>query len=77
MKSQYLSTLFIATVFLFTCCSQKSGKSTSNDPILSRSIPDTIKEKMIWIPEGSFTMGSNDPAFADARPGYPERFLDG
>lgn len=33
-----------------------------------RAIPDTIPSRMVWIPGGTFAMGSEDPAFPDAGP---------
>jgi len=68
MKSQSLPILFIVILFIFTACDQKPLKSDSNDPDSSGDISDTIEEKMVWIPEGTFAMGSDDPAFADSRP---------
>lgn len=49
---------------------KKHDKSTSaNDTEFKNSITvDSIKNKMLWIPGGSFNMGSDEPAFADAAP---------
>lgn len=44
-------------------CTQSSNKIDS-----STKVTDTISEKMLWIPAGSFDMGSVDPAFADSQP---------
>ncbi|MEJ7694276.1 SUMF1/EgtB/PvdO family nonheme iron enzyme, partial [Daejeonella sp.] len=67
MKS--LSLLITAFFFIsaFFSCTQKTKDSSKEEAPLAASI-DTVAEKMVWIPPGTFDMGSNDPAFADAQP---------
>lgn len=48
-------------------CNQGAGKNTSADAVNAEKI-DTVPAKMVWIPGGTFTMGSTDPAFTDATP---------
>ncbi len=46
-------------------CTQSSNHSDSDTTIKK---VDTIIGKMVWIPAGTFKMGSTDAAFADAQP---------
>lgn len=68
MKSRSLAILFSAVVWLFASCVLKPRQSDPEDLSSSKSMADTMEEKMVWIPAGSFSMGSDDPAFADSRP---------
>ncbi|MDF3076797.1 MAG: sulfatase-modifying factor protein [Sphingobacteriaceae bacterium] len=60
-KSSLLPLLLISAV-LFGC-KQKAGSTTGTEAKV-----DTVQSKMVWIPAGSFQMGSDDPAFTDALP---------
>src|SRR4030095_5349808 len=39
-----------------------------NSSVLDSLVVDTTAAKMVWIPDGVFQMGSDDPVFADAQP---------
>ncbi|HXH98749.1 MAG TPA: formylglycine-generating enzyme family protein [Sphingobacteriaceae bacterium] len=53
-------------VLSISACKQNLKTNNSSD---SATIPiDTVPEKMVWIPEGTFKMGSTDPAYQDATP---------
>ncbi|TDH28656.1 formylglycine-generating enzyme family protein [Segetibacter sp. 3557_3] len=39
-----------------------------NKPAIAETILDSIPSKMVWIPGGTFAMGSTDPLFPDAQP---------
>lgn len=62
---------FILPAFFFISillsCTQKD-EGSSKGKTAAVVVLDTIPEKMVWIPPGTFNMGSNDPAFADAQP---------
>lgn len=49
-----------------SACNQNSKANNSSQA--NAVAVDTVPEKMIWIPEGTFKMGSDDPAFHDATP---------
>lgn len=68
MKSVFLSIPCIIILSQLTSCVQQAGQATSNHLNVSENFQDTIPEKMVRIPGGSFTMGSADPAFADSGP---------
>ncbi len=54
-------------LMMSTACNRQPPKNT--DDSRSRSIQtDSGDVKMVFIPSGTFTMGSDDPAFADAQP---------
>ena len=55
----------VGFILINTSCTQSSDKAGADT--LAAKI-DTVPEKMVWIPPGTFDMGSNDPAFADAQP---------
>ncbi|MGV3686424.1 MAG: formylglycine-generating enzyme family protein [Daejeonella sp.] len=60
-----LSVWSLLAAILLSACT----RSTTND--LSdtvQSVVDTVPEKMVWVPGGTFDMGSADPAFPDAQP---------
>ncbi|MGV3503677.1 MAG: formylglycine-generating enzyme family protein [Adhaeribacter sp.] len=52
-------------------CQQKKDPATDTAQA-SQSQPaapaDTVQPKMVWIPGGTFEMGSTDPAFGDSQP---------
>lgn len=58
-----LSGLLAITAF---ACKQNSKASHSSDANVVAI--DTVPEKMVWIPIGTFIMGSEDPAYNDAAP---------
>ena len=55
----------IANLFIFGCRRKLEEQSESTQS-LTKAI--TKKDGMVLVPEGSFTMGSEDPGFADAQP---------
>ncbi len=67
MKNLSFLLIVFFSISIFFSCTQKANKASPEDPAAAVSI-DTLPEKMIWIPAGTFDMGSNDPAFADAQP---------
>lgn len=66
--------LFLYSTFLIVLIScggkvdQKGGDQDHSNSINSKVSRDTIPSKMVWIPSGSFQMGTNDPNFPDALP---------
>jgi formylglycine-generating enzyme required for sulfatase activity len=55
-----------ATVLVFAACASSSVKTDSARAV-SKWGPDLVPE-MVWVPGGSFRMGSEDPIDLDARP---------
>lgn len=55
---------------LLVCCMQSNKKQVvyEKEPEITQATADTTPSKMVWIPPGSFQMGTNDPDFPDARP---------
>lgn len=67
-----IAVLFSAS-FTLCCCSQseqkKQQKSSTEAPAeIQERVTEIIPSKMVRIPSGTFTMGTNDPAFQDAQP---------
>nr|WP_240773487.1 formylglycine-generating enzyme family protein [Pontibacter sp. SGAir0037] len=69
----------------FAClagCQQKAQRESltnagdANADVKAEAVQDTVPPKMVWIEGGSFKMGSDDPAFADAQPVHEVR-VDG
>jgi len=59
----------VSAFFIHACNSQKdeSENELKSATEASASV-DVEPSKMVWIPAGSFQMGTNDPAFPDANP---------
>ncbi len=59
---------FILSVLI--CCKQAGkNKIISEDHSEGTKVSiDTTPSKMVWIPDGTFQMGTNDPDFPDAKP---------
>ncbi|PIQ21921.1 MAG: sulfatase-modifying factor protein [Cytophagales bacterium CG18_big_fil_WC_8_21_14_2_50_42_9] len=65
-------------ILIYVCISGCQPKTANNeisaatnqekDLLYETAALDTIGSKMVWIEGGSFQMGSDDPAFLDARP---------
>ncbi len=70
MKNSFLQHMLLVLVFAFQSCTQ-----SIKEPARDNADPetDTVLVKMVWIPPGTFIMGSNDPAFADAQPVHKVR----
>lgn len=71
--SAYQRVSIFCCVFLFfvlVCCNQSNKKPVVyKKPLETPQVSaDTISSKMVWIPSGSFQMGTQDPSFPDARP---------
>ncbi|MFN2457534.1 MAG: formylglycine-generating enzyme family protein [Chitinophagaceae bacterium] len=69
-RFRFLSILFFTALVFFACTDnsqQQPDNQISPEPE-SKKTPDTIPGKMIWIPGGTFMMGTHDPDFTDARP---------
>lgn len=63
--------LVVLLLFYNASCTQspKPLPKQKGDSVINAGFSnDTIPEKMVWIPSGTFKMGSDDPAFSDARP---------
>lgn len=57
---------FLATLI---GCGAKEDNSKNETAVTAVATPaDTVSSKMVWIPDGSFQMGTDDPAFPDAHP---------
>lgn len=50
------------------CHQSQSGTKQEEQANAKDAKVDTVSSKMVWIPAGSFKMGSNDPQFPDAQP---------
>ena len=70
---------YILSAFVITClvaCQAKEKNSTdekrdgNKTEATTKPIAhvDSASTKMVWVPGGSFQMGTNDPAFPDAQP---------
>lgn len=58
--------IFFSSSFLVSligCQGELTKHGKGGNPSL-----DSVSSKMVWIPGGSFEMGSDDPAFPDSRP---------
>jgi formylglycine-generating enzyme required for sulfatase activity len=71
--SAYRGVSIFFCVFIFSvlvCCNQSNKKPVVyKKPLETLQVSaDTIPSKMVWIPSGSFQMGTQDPSFPDARP---------
>jgi formylglycine-generating enzyme required for sulfatase activity len=72
MKKKLLMFLsFIFVIIVSFCCTQNAERNLNqgNSKVLKAiAFKDIVVEKMVWIPSGTFRMGSDDPAFPDAKP---------
>jgi formylglycine-generating enzyme required for sulfatase activity len=53
---------------LFSCTAGTNNQTADEEVKEEQRRIDTIPAKMVWIPGGTFEMGTNDPLFADAQP---------
>src|SRR5688572_1211797 len=63
--------LFIAIMLLRCNASKKDEQPVIiplNSSLLDSLAADSGTNKMVWLPDGKFQMGSDDPAFMDAQP---------
>ena len=62
--------LFIFSAFVLVCCKQNEREASAviQPPAASTVNTRVDSSKMVYIPAGTFSMGSNDPAFPDAQP---------
>jgi sulfatase modifying factor 1 len=67
MKNYFNLLLVSAVLLAVSSCNQSKTPESSTAGTLSVKT-DTIPGKMVFIPAGNFSMGSDDPAFADAQP---------
>ncbi|WP_411273023.1 formylglycine-generating enzyme family protein [Daejeonella sp.] len=65
MKNILQLLVLLCLVSVSFSCTQKVKEPSLDSSDIS---VDTVPERMVWIPPGTFNMGSNDPAFADAQP---------
>lgn len=65
MKNILQLSVLLWLVSVSYSCTQTVKKPAAESPDFAI---DTVPEKMVWIPAGTFNMGSDDPAFADAQP---------
>ncbi len=63
-------TCFIASLPVLICCRQKEQEQSTpkNSTAVQTAAANVVPAKMVHIPAGSFQMGTDDPAFPDARP---------
>ena len=64
------SIYYTGLIFLF-CLSACKNNTTNQRSAPAKTNPGAtpvVEAKMVWIPAGTFTMGSNDVMFADAQP---------
>lgn len=71
---RYILSAFVIT-FLVACqANEKNNTDEKGDgnkaEATAKTIAqvDSVSSKMVWVPGGSFQMGTNDPAFPDAQP---------
>ena len=57
-------------IFLFSlsACKNSNTHQTTEQAKSKAGATPFVETKMVWIPSGTFTMGSNDAMFADAQP---------
>lgn len=55
-------------VAFVSCANNNHEQSSTNTVNIETKATDTIPPKMVWIPGGTFQMGTNDPMFPDAQP---------
>ncbi len=58
-------------MLILSSCKHKAEQQNDKDSLTSKVHPtetDTVPIKIVHIPAGTFDMGTNDPAFADAHP---------
>ncbi|MEJ7691725.1 formylglycine-generating enzyme family protein [Daejeonella sp.] len=65
MKNWIVVISYILVCFI-TACNLKS--QPGEDSKTHGAAVDTVPQKMVWIPGGTFEMGSEDPAYKDATP---------
>ncbi|MEJ7831120.1 MAG: formylglycine-generating enzyme family protein [Segetibacter sp.] len=62
----------VGSAFLLSivCCQNNDDEKDAGDAIgkIEKTSAVTVQPKMLWVPGGSFTMGSDDPMFPDAQP---------
>ena len=71
-----ISCLIITSLFLYVVsCTNNDKHSDESLKKKKQTQPasDVIKTKMVWIPGGSFQMGTDDPSFPDAQPRHTVR----
>jgi len=59
-----------AFLLCLICCQNNDDQKDAGDAIgkIEKTAAVTVQPKMLWLPGGSFTMGTNDPMFPDAQP---------
>ena len=67
------SVIFFSSLLIFSVSACRQGSAPVNS---TAAAIDTVPGKMVWIPASTFKMGSDDPAFPDAKPVH-EVTLDG
>lgn len=70
MKKIFISFYFSSIVAL-VCCKEKEQDSATSENLTvvqTTASNDIIASKMVYIPGGTFQMGTDDPAFPDAHP---------
>ena len=65
MKNILQLLIVLLFISISISCIQKPKEQSNDTPAL---ITVAVPQKMVWIPPGTFSMGSNDPDFADAQP---------
>lgn len=71
IRNKICSAILFCLVSILICCTEQNQQedNSENLPVPQVSLPsEIIPSKMVHIPAGSFLMGTDDPAFPDARP---------
>jgi len=62
----------VGSAFLLSivCCQNNDDQKDAGDAIgkIEKTAAVMVQPKMLWVPGGSFKMGTNDPLFPDAQP---------
>lgn len=62
---------YFSCLLIFVCCKQKDQQRSKAESVANAQAAtpkEIVPSKMVHISRGSFEMGTNDPAFPDARP---------
>ena len=60
--------LFLLPLFFFVGCAVSSEERKEQEVAASQPAEEQASKDMVWIPGGTFTMGTDNPDFPDAHP---------
>lgn len=73
LKKSWLVIVTPGLLALLTACTStpKKEEAATQREQTAALPPDSVRENMVWIPGGSYMMGTNNPEFPDASPVHP------